>query len=638
MATFEQINARVLEEIQQAAQPTLFHNAPGTLGVTFATQDVVVQDGTMHIASDFARVFADDFNTEGVVTNSIGIGHEVVAATIVGSANGALNVTANGSSAELAIFGTQFNDTIVANNPYAISPSITIFAMYNAIREGIVDENGNPISTNPDNAGFRYWQEELEAGRSLNSIAQAFLSYMPGNDNPDNAAFINQVLYNDVLGRDADANGFEYCMNFLNNAAANGVNMLEARANLLTGFVNSQEYLVGKDVGSRALDWSDANGQIMGASLDAFLGAGDDIVYATIGNNNIDMGEGNDQVYLTGYNFGVTNISGVQGFETVRFIEDNADMRITNVTVFNNVDGTATIQLQTNWDATINIFTDGFSADAVARSFGSALPAAGQAVEFNGNWNHFQANALLDFDAEQRIVLTADPVVTPAIIGTDAADALNGDLTDNVIVGLAGNDRLAGHEGNDRIDVGTDNNIAWGGAHNDHLVALGGGKNDLSGEGGEDILVGKVGTTLRGGEHADQNIVGLDNANQIDRAVVDTLEAWDTLQIFGVAENKGLDVKFFAGSKSISVDANGDGKGDLDIFVADDFVFQTLAQRAGAGINSDGFGNIQMTADKFNDTFGTSANGEQVADVGLVGVDANGMIAYTGWHYIPEIA
>ena len=87
-----------------------------------------------------------------------------------------------------------------------------------------------------------------------------------------------------------------------------------------------------------------------------------------------------------------------------------------------------------------------------------------------------------------------------ASYGTQGADTLNGDNSDNILRGLSGNDTLNGNGGNDTLYGGSGDDRLYGGDNDDHLY---GGNNDdmLDGGTGNDYLVGGKGDdTLRGGK------------------------------------------------------------------------------------------------------------------------------------------
>jgi Ca2+-binding RTX toxin-like protein len=89
----------------------------------------------------------------------------------------------------------------------------------------------------PDAGGLRYWTGVLDAGASLRDVAGGFMGSaefqaMYGA-NPTNSAFVN-LLYNNVLDRNADAGGEAFWAGHLNSGAL-------GRADVLAYFSESEE-------------------------------------------------------------------------------------------------------------------------------------------------------------------------------------------------------------------------------------------------------------------------------------------------------------------------------------------------------------------------------------------------------------
>ncbi len=89
------------------------------------------------------------------------------------------------------------------------------------------------------------------------------------------------------------------------------------------------------------------------------------------------------------------------------------------------------------------------------------------------------------------------------IIGLDGDDTIIGGGGDDLIIGGAGNDRLIGGAGDDIIRGGLGNDYLGGGFGNDLLLGLQ-GNNTLNGSFGDDILVAGSGDNFMiGGEGSD---------------------------------------------------------------------------------------------------------------------------------------
>ncbi|HEX8602656.1 MAG TPA: DUF4214 domain-containing protein [Pseudoduganella sp.] len=89
----------------------------------------------------------------------------------------------------------------------------------------------------PDESGLGFWIGALDAGVSLRSVAEGFVTSnefrgIYGN-NPDNLAILNG-FYANVLGRAPDAEGLAFWLNVLDSGT-------DSLAGVLTGFSESQE-------------------------------------------------------------------------------------------------------------------------------------------------------------------------------------------------------------------------------------------------------------------------------------------------------------------------------------------------------------------------------------------------------------
>lgn len=90
----------------------------------------------------------------------------------------------------------------------------------------------------PDTMGLTYWVNDLAAGNTIQNAAQAFTEsaeftrlYGPDVNNRD---FVN-LLYQNILGRDADDRGYDY---WLQEISATG-----NRGGMIVSFANSEEYI-----------------------------------------------------------------------------------------------------------------------------------------------------------------------------------------------------------------------------------------------------------------------------------------------------------------------------------------------------------------------------------------------------------
>ncbi len=93
-----------------------------------------------------------------------------------------------------------------------------------------------------DPDGLRFWQGQLNSGKSMAEIALAFSNnqeLVTRYGNLNNAQYVD-LIYRNTLGRDGDTAGRTYWTNRLNSSA-------ETRASLLQQFANSQELIARRD-------------------------------------------------------------------------------------------------------------------------------------------------------------------------------------------------------------------------------------------------------------------------------------------------------------------------------------------------------------------------------------------------------
>ena len=106
-------------------------------------------------------------------------------------------------------------------------PSIEINRLYKGI-----------LGRAPEPEGLAYWTNEMNKGLTLNKIAEYFISspeYKLTTGEPE--TFVT-ALYNNVLKRDPDAQGFKYWMDIWSADA----NSFEAAGRIATYFTNSEEH------------------------------------------------------------------------------------------------------------------------------------------------------------------------------------------------------------------------------------------------------------------------------------------------------------------------------------------------------------------------------------------------------------
>lgn len=97
----------------------------------------------------------------------------------------------------------------------------------------------------PDNDGVKYWVSQLDDGMTSLAVANDFINsteFRQTYGNLDDERFVEEI-YQNVLGREADASGEQYWVDYLNSGSG-------TRANVLLGFSESAENveLVGQAI------------------------------------------------------------------------------------------------------------------------------------------------------------------------------------------------------------------------------------------------------------------------------------------------------------------------------------------------------------------------------------------------------
>ncbi|NJN89416.1 MAG: bifunctional metallophosphatase/5'-nucleotidase [Leptolyngbyaceae cyanobacterium SL_5_14] len=172
----------------------------------------------------------------------------------------------------------------------------------------------------------------------------------------------------------------------------------------------------------------------------------------------------------------------------------------------------------------------------------------------------------------QNLSARQDTVLRLRINGNNSNDRIIGTLGDDLINGLGGNDRLVGLAGNDRLNGGVGNDRLLGGDGNDTLVgdsgndqmfgdrgndflSGGAGNDNLHGGEGNDFLSGGTGVDLlRGGAGRDTFVLGNSTAN---RALIrDFVDSEDRLGISSQTAFTDLSIVQRGSNTVISLDNN----------------------------------------------------------------------------------
>jgi len=129
---------------------------------------------------------------------------------------------------------------VVSEFNYAFEASTSYF---NFVQ---IDEVLNPIirlytgilGRSPEKEGVEYWASEINNGKNLEGLASAFLNSDEFNENINEPGIVGIVkaLYNNVLDRELDQEGFDYWVNQFESGQLNA-------AQIALAFTNSDEYV-----------------------------------------------------------------------------------------------------------------------------------------------------------------------------------------------------------------------------------------------------------------------------------------------------------------------------------------------------------------------------------------------------------
>lgn len=194
-------------------------------------------------------------------------------------------------------------DTWVANNDTSlVAPKSTQYSFENVEKISLL--YNALLGRDADENGLKYWAEELTS-KSFYEIIGGFLDsqeLQSGIDYiGDNASFVNS-LYTNILNREADNAGLNYWLDELNGSSS--------KEKLISGFLESVEYQSANSLTTYTIwhNWFDSfQREVLGTSDaeiikttqgDDYIDAssGDDIIYGLQGNDYIYSGEGSDTI------------------------------------------------------------------------------------------------------------------------------------------------------------------------------------------------------------------------------------------------------------------------------------------------------------------------------------------------------
>ena len=144
----------------------------------------------------------------------------------------------NGRGGSDNLIGGAGDDTLIGGDGTALnSAQASVYRLYQAT-----------LNREPDLAGLRHWETALNGGQSLAQITSGFLGspeFQGTYGALNNTQFVT-LLYNNVLHRAPDANGFSYWLNLLNTGAT--------RSTVVDGFSESLEFINSTALDTQAYD------------------------------------------------------------------------------------------------------------------------------------------------------------------------------------------------------------------------------------------------------------------------------------------------------------------------------------------------------------------------------------------------
>lgn len=286
------------------------------------------------------------------------------------------------------------------------------------------------------------------------------------------------------------------------------INQATAGDDIITGTASADvlDGLAGNDTvsgldGDDELHGNTGNDTLRGGTGDDLLlgEAGNDALHGDAGDDTLEGGAGNDQLY------------GGSGNDTYQFGRGSGNDQISEPS--GSAAETDTILMAND------VLPDDIRVQRISSGLRLVIRDTGDTLSINGwyNGSGYQIQQVVFGDGT---VWTSAQLETMAAVISEEDDYVFGDVADNTLNGLGGNDYLYGAEGNDTLSGGTGNDYIQGDAGNDNLLGEAGndtlygsaGNDSLDGGDGDDQLRGEAGQdTLLGGAGNDTLYAGTDN-------------------------------------------------------------------------------------------------------------------------------
>jgi len=337
------------------------------------------------------------------------------------------------------------------------------------------------------------------------------IDLLAGDDTYDGGAGDDQIM-GGAGADDLDGGaGFDYTQ--YNNATA-GVNLSlisggtagDAAGDTFTDIEGAVGSNFNDTIGGSNVDNTlfglDGNDRLFGLDGDDLLvgGDGDDQLWGGAGEDTLLGGAGTDSVYYItaaagivlslatggtvgeamGDTFGSIERVFATNFDDV-IIGSGGDETLYGMDGNDVLTGAAGNDTLIGGDGNDRLF-GGEGADSLQG--GSGIDLTSYSTSRSGVTVDLATNVNIGGDAQGDILISIEN-----LFGSRFADSLTGDLRDNVINGLGGNDIIDGAAGNDRLFTGAGSDIVNGGTGDDTLSGQS-GFNRLNGDDGDDLILG----------------------------------------------------------------------------------------------------------------------------------------------------
>lgn len=250
--------------------------------------------GTLDLLTSGKLIFTDDMDAMGGQSGSPVLNHlgQVVGVISHQTTNPSGNAAVHINSGNYELLTTQLTSnqtsaTAVLHSDLNITDFASVYRLYQSI-----------MAREPDVEGIRWWTEQIEQGKALSQVVEAFLAARNDTNQfmgiSNNSLWLD-TLYQQVMGRNADSGGKAYWLNRLETGSS--------KAEVLLAFSESKEYQLKQSIGVYQY-WHQAfnsfaltaigtnNSETLASPLN-----GDSVFFAYGGNDIIIGGTGNDYLY-----------------------------------------------------------------------------------------------------------------------------------------------------------------------------------------------------------------------------------------------------------------------------------------------------------------------------------------------------